>query len=585
MKFTFALRLIFHRYGEDRYLVGEFGTAYVNTMQQLDDEGYVKVACTVKHFVYGQSSGGINAASQYGGINHIMNEQAMPFIKVVNNAHPKALMASYSALDRVPMSVNKYMLQTVLRNTIGFDGVVMSDAGAISELQTLHLVASSALNAALKALKAGLQLELAPGQPAMFPNLIDSANDSTVVGLVDKAVSQLLELKFLAGVFDQPLPTIENVNATLRKSSHLEVAKNASKEAIVLLQNDGLLPLSNTNSSKVAVLGPLADLLVMGSYAPNNSTQPLHGTTFLESLQLYLGTSNVDYIQGVDLTNTTDSSGIATAVSAAKQAGLAVVCLGSVSVLSEDGAAKWRTDGEFFAHPSLSFPGLQQELLDAVLDSGVPTVLVMTGGQGFVLPNSTVARTSAILHSFLAGEYTGEALVDTLYGVVNPSAKLPITLPPDSGATPIYYDYLPSDAGSYWSWPILDRANPPFKFGFGLTYTTFAYSAADVSVVSGSSNVSVSVTITNTGSVTGKEVPQIYFRQQYTTIETPNMQLIRFTKVELAPGEEKTLVWIIAHDELGYWQDLEWTVETGNFTFWVGSSSREEDLQSFPVSL
>lgn len=566
-------------------MVGEFGTAYVNTMQQLDEEGYIKVACTVKHFVYGQSSGGINAASQYGGINRIMNEQAMPFIKVVNDARPKALMASYSAVDRVPMSVNKYLLQTVLRNAIGFEGVIMSDALAISELYTLHAVASSSTDAALKAVKAGLQLELAPAQPAMFPNLIDSANDSTVVGLVNTAVKQLLEIKFLAGVFDQPLPTIENLNATLRKASHLKVAKNATEEAIVLLQNDGILPFSNTNSSKVAVLGPLAGLLVMGSYAPNNSTQPLHGTPFLASLQSYLGTSNVDYVQGVDLTNTTDSSGISTAVSAAKQAGLAIVCLGSVSVLGEDGAAKWRTDGEFFAHPSLSFPGLQQDLLDAVLDAGVPTVLVMTGGQGFVLPNSTVERTSAILHTFLAGEYTGEALVDTLYGKVNPSAKLPITLPPDSGASPIYYDYLPSDAGSYWSWPILDRTNPPFKFGFGLSYTTFEFSAADVSVVSGGTNVSVSVTVSNTGSVTGKEVPQVYFRQQYTTIETPNKQLIRFSKVELAPGEETTVEWTIAHEELGYWQGLEWTVESGNFTFWIGSSSREEDLQSLSVSL
>lgn len=578
------------RYGEDHYLVGEFGTAYVKTMQELDDNGYVKVACTVKHFVYGQSSGGINAASQYGGINRIMNEQAMPFLKVVKEARPFALMASYSAVDRVPMAANKYMLQNVLRDTIGFDGVIMSDAEAISNLYNLHLVSNSSTNAALKALRAGIQLELSPVQPAMFPNLVNSSNDSAVVDLVDHAVQNLLEIKFLTGTFDEPLPTIEVLNATLRKASHLEIAKNASEEAIVLLQNDGILPLpdpsaSPGNASQVAVLGPFAKLLVMGSYAPNNSTQPLHGTPFLPSLEDLLGVDNVTYVEGVDITNTTDSSGIDAAVSAAKQAGLAIVCLGSVAVLAEDGAAKWRTDGELFSHPSLGFPGLQQDLLDAVLDAGIPTILIITGGQGFVLPTSTIERTGAILHSFLAGEFTGNALVDILYGKVNPSAKLPVTLPQDSGSTPIYYDYLPSDVGAFWSWPVLDRANPLFKFGFGLSYTTFHFSAPKVSVVSDCNNVSVSVTLSNTGLVTGKEVAQVYFRQQYTNIETPNMQLIRFAKVELAPSEETTIEWTIAHDELGYWQNLEWVVESGNFTFWVGSSSRAVDLQAVTVTL
>lgn len=579
-------------YGEDAFVVGEFGLQYVNTMQELDADGYVKVACTIKHFVYGNPNGGINLASQYGGLNYLYNNLFPPFIKVITEANspPAAVMVSYATVDRVPMTANRYLLQDILRGKIGFNGLLMSDAGAVANLHGQSFVANTPASAALLALRAGLQLELSPGQPAAFPNLVDYANITDVVGLVDEAVLQLLVIKFRAGVFDQPLPTAENLRDTFRAPAHLEANRNVSREAIVLLQNQNrTLPLypDNTNSTrKIALLGPFADVIVSGTYAASNSTNRSFGNALLQSLQAEFGPSNVLYESGVDFVETTNASRISAAVSVARQAGLAVISLGSVAVNGEDALAAKKTDGEFFSHAGLGFPGLQQDLLDAVLDAGVPTILVMNGGQAFVLPNSTVSRTGAILHAFLGGEFSSDALVEILVGKVNPSAKLPISMPESDGSVPVAYDYLPSD-GLAWNLPATIRA-VPFAFGFGLSYTTFEYSDPTVALATtplGEPAVNVTVGVTNGGGfVDGKEVVQVYFRQQYTSVETPTKRLVGFRKITVpAAAMEQSVTFNIKVADLGFYVNGDWTWESGNYTFYVGSSSRTQDLK--PVNI
>jgi beta-glucosidase len=559
-------------------------------MQERDENGYIKVGTTIKHFLYGLGMGGVNTASMDGGVNHLYNDLAIPYIRVLKE-NPTAIMISYSSIDRIPMSMNTALIQGMLRSEMGFQGLIMSDAMGILHLFTESKMASSHKDAAIKALRAGLQLELAPRQPACFPFLVNSSNDQEIVDLVDEAVRQHLIIKFETGMFDLALPTPENLNRTLRAPEHLEINRQASREAIVLLSNDGCLPQSNL--SKVALIGPFGDILDPGSYAPSTAANPLHGQTLKDSLETRFGSANVQYIKGVEIltTSTNDKTGIEDAVTAAKNAGIAIVALGSLSVYFLDPLTDQRTDGEFFTHESLGFPGSQQQLLDAVLDTGVPTILVLNGGQAFILNNSTM-RANAILHQFLGGELSADALVEIITGQVNPSGKLTISMPQAEGAFPIYYDYLPSDnvggAGAFngcagdWSDPCLDRDGAPMAFGYGLSYTTFDISSPQIS---NSRGVSISCTITNTGNVAGKEVVQVYFRQQYSDIELPNKRLIRFQKIELHPGEARRVEFTIDQNELGYYKDAKYQVDSGHYTFWVGSSSRMADLKNATISL
>ncbi|KAF2118422.1 periplasmic beta-glucosidase [Lophiotrema nucula] len=578
-------------YGEDAYLVGSFGSQYVKTMEEKNEQGYIQVATTIKHFVYAQNQGGVNLASINAGINWIMNDLALPFWKVIKEANPLSLMASYSSVDQIPMSANQYMLQDILRDTLGFKGLIMSDAFGISNMFTAQKTATSAQDAAVQALEAGLALELSPGKPGYFPTLMSLENDTRIVELVDKAVHQILMIKLATGVFEQPLASEETIKKTLRAESHLEVNRNVSREAIVLLQNDGVLPLPSNSSQKVAVLGPFASLINAGSYAPEDPIDSATGSGLIESLQEALGADKVKYVQGCDIVLTNNTSGIDEAVSAAEAAGLAVLMLGSLSTSADPYMQSKRTDGEFYSHADLGFPGLQQQLLDSVLDTGVPTVVILSGGQAFALSNSTL-RSNAILHSFLAGEYTADSLVEILYGRVNPSGKLPVSLPQASGATTAYYDFLPSDSvlagpsgngSTAWQWPQLQRESP-FTFGYGLSYTTFAVSAPTLTTTN--TTVQISTSVTNTGNITGKEVVQVYFRPKYTrTIEFPVRRLTAFAKYELQPGETKDITFSVNKEELGYWVYTKYHVYPGEYEFWVGTSSRKQDLKNATITL
>ncbi|KAK5166685.1 uncharacterized protein LTR77_008229 [Saxophila tyrrhenica] len=584
-------------FGEDAYLVGEFGKTYVLTMEEKGEGGFVKVATTMKHYVYGETSGGVNLASQYGGINHIYNDQLRPYIKVIEEAKPLSIMASYSSVDRLPMHKNRYMFQDILRQKLGFEGLIMTDANGIWQMHNQMYAASSLQDAAVQAVHAGIEMELCPpSEPTVcgMPTLLNAINGSAVLQRdIDQAVLAFLEIKFRTGLFDQSLPDPQKLNSTLRLPQSLEIAREMSREAIAMLQNDGLLP---KTPGRVALIGPFGNILNSGSYAAVNSSDARYGDSLHRSMKNAFGSGKVSFTQGCDFIDTDDDSGIQDAVAAAKDAGFAVVALGSLSVSPSDPLFLKRTDGEFFAHADLGFPGLQQQLLDAVLDVGVPTVLVVSGGQPFVL-NPSAMRANAIFHTFLSGEFTGDAVVELITGKVNPSGKLTVSMPQYSGAIPIAYDLLPSDQGydqagltannisAAWQFPNLTRS-VPMPFGYGLSYTTFKFSNPTVSSNNQTSCITVNVSLNNTGDVFGKEVVQVYYRPIYTPdIEFPVKSLVRFEKVGLEPGQSQDVHFVIARRELGYWVNTELTSPPGPYTFWIGSSSRVEDLHAVNVTL
>ncbi|UQC76712.1 uncharacterized protein CLUP02_18227 [Colletotrichum lupini] len=550
-------------YGEDPWMNGELAAAYIGTVQEKDSDGFMKVATTIKHYVFGTSTGGVNQGSILGGKNHIYNILALPYINVLQKVTPASLMPSYATIDGVPAHQHKF---PITRST-----------------PPTTRTASTLNDAGIQSLEAGVELELAIRFPTAFESLSGNQTVEGVAGNVNEAVSRLLNLKFELGLFDRDLSANTTaLTEVLRSEEHLEANERITSESIVLLKNNGILPLSA--NQKVAVLGPLADVVNTGTYAAWTNAEN-GNLTFLDAITATLGSDNVKHVKGVEITSEENSS-IDEAVAAAKDAGIAIVVIGSVAVGYEDSLVNERTDGEGLTHASLKFPGLQGDLLSAVIESGVPTIIVLSGGQAFEL--SGVAQDSqAILHTFLGGEFSGRALADILIGKTNPSGKLTISFPAYSEVNPVYYNHEPSDwqAAGAIQFPYLSH-NYLYPFGHGLSYTTFNLSSPslDKTTYGKTDAIKLSVTVSNTGSVDGKQVVQVYFRQQVAPLSLLVKRLIGFSKVDVPSGSSIDVGVEIRVAELGYWLEGEYRVDSGGYEIFVGDSSDDNSL-SGPVAI
>lgn len=549
-------------------------------MQAPDANGTLRVATTIKHFIYGSSTAGINLAPMVGGINDFYNIYSVPFRAVIKEANPAALMPSYSSYDGVPMTSNVAYTNLFLRDELGWDGVATSDDSAISFLHDLHKTAKDIQTAGIQALEASIGHEI--GGTSSFGTLATLGNDPRVASLVKTAARRMLTLKFKTGLFENPLPDLAQINGKVRSPAHLPLNLNISKESMVLLKNDGILPIKTTGNllSKVAVIGPLATYINAGSYAADDY---LIGSTVLRGIEGIA--KDVTFSRGCFVNNDTNVDAmIADAVKTAEAAELVVLVLRSSSS-NIDNIGDVRTDGKFYDHADLGFPGPQLQLHKAIAATGVPIIVIISGGQAFEMEYAA-ANSNVIIHTFLQGDLGGEAVASLITGATNPSGKLTVSIPKYSGATPIYYNYLLTNrkAGictpTDWQWPVLN-STARYPFGFGLSYTTFSYSNVQVSnYTSTSGNIVVSTTVKNTGSVAGQEVVQVYFGQAFPVIERPIKNLIRFTKINLEPGASQQVSFTITVEELGYYVNGKKHVDADTYTFWVGSSSVDADLQS-----
>lgn len=588
-------------YGEDPYLVGEMGKAFIVGMQGKPEQTRTgipagKLMCTAKHFAgYSQPWAGINLAPSSLGEREMRTLHLEPFRKAVKEANVYAVMPSYNEVDGVPAHANHFLLTEVLRDEWDFPGYVFSDYGGASQLYNFHLIAKDKAEAAERAVTAGLDLEAA--RPDIYPHLIQLVKEGRIPeSLIDRSVRRILTAKFKAGLFEKPYPDVANIKKQVHLPAHVELAQEIAEESIILLQNENdLLPLDITRLKSIAVVGPNADQVQYGDYSYTRDNKS--GVTVLEGIRSLVGDAvKVNYAKGCSISGL-DKDGFPEAVKAAEKSDAVVVVLGGTSVIlsglgwgrgpGENEVGDPFTCGEGYDLTDIDPLGVQRELVQELKKTGKPIILVLVHGRPWSI-SWEKENIPAILEAWYPGERGGMAVANILFGKVNPSGRLNATVPQSVGHIPVFYDYKPSAKGINREPGSKEKAgrdyvfsspDPLFPFGFGLSYTTFEYSDMQVSKkVFGKESVDVSVLVKNTGSRTGKEVVQFYINDKRSSVTTPVMVLKRFKKIELKPGESKRVSFSIPYIELGLWNSrMEFVTEPGEFEFMFAKSA--EDIQ------
>ncbi|HSK34643.1 MAG TPA: glycoside hydrolase family 3 N-terminal domain-containing protein [Propionicimonas sp.] len=565
--------------GEDPYLVGTIGTAFV---QGLQSEG---VHATLKHFLgYSGSAAGRNHAPTHVGPREVADIFLPPFEMAILDGDARSVMNSYVDIDGIPMGANTDYLTGVLREQLGFTGVVVADYFAIAFLQVMQAVAADRGEAAALALVAGIDIELPAGDAYLEPLAAQVRSGAVDEGYVDRAVLRALAQKESLGLLDPDAYTDEPPTAVdLDSPQDQALARKLAQESVVLLANDGLLPLSLGDRAPVrlAVIGPNADRpeALQGCYSFANHV--LAGfpeypagiaiPTVHEALAGAVGasgaTTEVVFAHGCGVEGD-DRSGFAAAVAAAAASDVAVVVVGDQAGLFGRG-----TVGEGNDTDTLALPGVQRELVEAVLATGTPVVLVLITGRPYAIGwalDGAHRRPAAVLQAFFPGEGGGLAIADIITGAVNPSGRLPVTLPRSGGAQP--YSYLQPILGGPSEVTSTDPT-PLRPFGFGLSYTTFTHTDLVVDDTVGSGGTfSVAVTVTNSGPMAGADVVQVYGRDIVASVVRPVAQLLGYARVELAAGESRRVTFGVPTTRLAFSDRRRVRiVEPGSVEVWVAS--------------
>lgn len=552
---------------EDPYLVGTVATAYVRGLQSAG------VHATLKHFVgYSGSQSGRNFGPVHAGPREIADQYLIPFEMAIKDGGAKSVMHAYTEVDGVPMASDPRYLTDLLRGEWGFDGVVVADYFGVAFLHVLHGIAKDLGEAAKYALEAGIDVELPTGDAYLAPLAEAIRNGLVDEALVDRALERALRQKEELGLLDpdafedEPPTAIE-----LDSPEHRRVARAIAERSVVLLENKGVLPLTGTPS--IALIGPNADRphALFGCYSfanhvlANRDNYPLgfEAPSVRQILEERLG-SSVVFAEGCGV-DTPDTSGIDAAVAAAQSADVAVIVAGDRAGLFGRGTVGEGCDAE-----SLELPGVQRQLIEAVVATGKPVVLVLMTGRPYAV-GWALDSCAAVVQTFFPGEEGANAIVDVLTGAVNPSGRLSVTMPRSTGAQPYSYIHpkLAGDGGV--SNVPIDPARP---FGFGLSYTEFSYSelAVDAEVPTDGA-IRATVTVTNTGELDGEHVVQLYARDLYGSITRPVAQLVGYRRVSLAAGQSTTLTFSVPTTRLAFSdRDMTRVVEPGDVELWVGDS-------------
>lgn len=578
-------------FGEDPYLVANMGLAAVKGFQ---GDGTFKeknkIIATLKHFAaHGQPENGSNCGPVNVSERTLRDTFLYPFKEAVQKGKVKSVMASYNEIDGVPSHASKWLLKDVLRKEWGFEGFVVSDYYAVTELNVRpeaisQSVAKDKSEAALLAVKAGVNIEMP--DPDCYPALVQLLNEGKLdVLVVDELVATLLKYKFELGLFDDPYIDVNLINSDIRQEKERPLALQAAHETITLLKNDnGMLPLKIENNETIAVIGPNADRILLGGYSgtPKYFTSVLNGikdkvgskvsVLYSEGCKLTVGGSwNEDIVTLPDPEE--NKKLIEEALQIAKKADKIILAVGGNEQTSREA---WNIN-HMGDRADLELFGVQNELVNALAQLNKPIIAVLFNGR----PNSIMnlnSKVPAILECWYLGQEAGVAIADVIFGDYNPGGKLPMSVPRSAGHLPCYYNYKPSARRGY----LADDISALFPFGFGLSYTTFQISAPFLKASSMRSfeSTELTVDVRNTGKYAGTEVIQMYIRDVVSSVTRPVKELKGFKKVYLKPGESKTITFNIAPEHLAFTNiDKEFKVESGDFEIMIGNSSKDEDMK------
>lgn len=579
--------------GEDPYLNAVMGTAMIKGYQGDSLNDPTAIAACAKHFVaYGAAEGGRDYNSTFIPERVLRNVYLPPF-KAAADAGCATFMTSFNDNDGVPSTANSFVLKDVLRKEWKYDGMVVTDWASALEMVN-HGFCTDGKDAAEKSVNAGVDMEMV--SETFIQNLKQSIAENKVsIETIDNAVRNILRLKFRLGLFDNPYVVTPQTVKYAEK--HLQTAKTAAEQSVILLKNENqTLPFTDKIKT-LAVIGPMADAPYeqMGTWVFDGEKE--HTQTPLAAIkEMYGNKVKVIFEKGLEYSRDKNTAGIARAVSAARQADAVVVFVGEESILS----------GEAHSLANLNLQGAQSQLIKELAATGKPVVTVIMAGRQLVIADE-VKVSDAMLYSFHPGTMGGAAIADILFGKVNPSGKTPVTFPRMSGQVPIYYaqhktgrpanptemliDEIPVEAGqtsvgcrSFY----LDAGNSPlFPFGYGLSYTTFEYSNLSLASdkLTAQDTLSISFTLKNTGKYDGTEVVQLYVQDKVGSVTRPVKELKRFQRVTLKAGESTQVSLSLPVSELAFWgYDMNYTVEPGDFTLWVGTNSAEGLTKDFSVS-
>ena len=584
---------------EDPYQTSRMGLRCVKALQGDTSDGNIDcnhVAATAKHFVaYSYPEGGLNAAPALVSERSLREVMLAPF-KACVEAGIKSIMASYNEIDGVPVHGNKRILRDILKNEYGFEGVVVSDYSGIKQLKIYQSVAESYQQAAILGVEAGVDQEFPTGQ--CYPTLVDAVEKGLVdIKYIDDCVYRVILLKFQMGLFENPY-----MNENIPPLDGRELCLRMGHQGAVLLKNENILPFNKKKIKSIAVVGPNAKECHMGNYSGN----PAQRISILDGIKQRADDEiEVKYAQGCNIVimgeNFIQRDNIVInndgeipddlhvvamhpvdpvhekvlideAVAVANECDAVVVVLGENESTCREGWSGNKGD-----RTSLDLLGLQDELAAKIIATGKPTVIILNHGRVNSV-NAISESAEAILETWFLGQETGLAVADILFGNVNPSGKLSQSVPRSVGHLPCYYNKKNRGLQDIY---VLDTNTPLYPFGYGLSYTSFAYSNAVISAntVKFDESFTVSVDVTNTGTIDGTEVVQLYIGDIVSSVCRPAKELKDYARIELKASEKKTVTFTVTPEKLAFYNiDMDFTVEKGSFNIMIGSSSDTKDL-------